>query len=127
MHPLDAGDLVAPFSHRLDGYGYALQGSPARYVNRKDLAEELSERHAPAVHDRLETAVEQFGGEILTRREREVVRLLLRGHSVKSTAGVLDLAPGTVKIHRRNIYAKLGISSQSQLFSRFFDFLSPER
>ncbi len=34
---LDAGDLVAPFAHRLDGFGYALQGSPARYVNRKAL------------------------------------------------------------------------------------------
>ena len=34
---LDAGDLVAPFAHRLDGYGYALQSSPARYVNRKAL------------------------------------------------------------------------------------------
>ena len=32
---LDAGDLVAPFTHRLDGFGYALQRSPARYVNRK--------------------------------------------------------------------------------------------
>ncbi|MCP4472395.1 MAG: LysR family transcriptional regulator [Gammaproteobacteria bacterium] len=34
---LDAGDLVAPFTHRLDGFGYAIQGSPARYVNRKAL------------------------------------------------------------------------------------------
>jgi len=32
---LDAGDLVAPFAHRLDGFGYALQSSPSRYVNRK--------------------------------------------------------------------------------------------
>jgi DNA-binding transcriptional LysR family regulator len=36
---LDAGDLVAPFAHSLDGFGYALQSSPARYVNRK--AQEL--------------------------------------------------------------------------------------
>ena len=32
---LKAGDLVAPFARRLDGFGYALQSSPARYVNRK--------------------------------------------------------------------------------------------
>ena len=32
---LDAGDLVAPFAQQLDGYGYALVSSPARYVNRK--------------------------------------------------------------------------------------------
>jgi DNA-binding transcriptional LysR family regulator len=31
---LDAGLLVAPFAHRLDGYGYALQLAPGRYLNR---------------------------------------------------------------------------------------------
>ncbi len=34
---LEAGDLVAPFAHQLTGYGYAIQASPARYVNRKAL------------------------------------------------------------------------------------------
>jgi LysR family glycine cleavage system transcriptional activator len=34
---LDAGDLVAPFAYRLSGYGYAIQASPVRYVNRKAL------------------------------------------------------------------------------------------
>ena len=34
---LEAGALVAPFAHQLTGYGYAIQASPARYVNRKGL------------------------------------------------------------------------------------------
>jgi len=34
---LDAGDLLAPFAHRLDGFGYAIETSPSRYVNRKAL------------------------------------------------------------------------------------------
>jgi DNA-binding transcriptional LysR family regulator len=34
---LDTGALVAPFAERLDGYGYAIQASPARYVSRKAL------------------------------------------------------------------------------------------
>ncbi len=97
-----------------------------RCIKRADFAAKISEQRPPAVHDRLETAVEKFGAGTLTTRECEIVRLLLRGHSVKSTAELLKLSPGTVKIHRRNIYEKLEISSQSQLFSRFFDFLSPE-
>ena len=36
---LDAGDLVAPFAHQLDGFGYAIQTSQSRYVSRK--AQEL--------------------------------------------------------------------------------------
>jgi hypothetical protein len=60
---------------------------------RTDLAEELSEPQAPAIRDRLETAVDPFGGEAPTRRERQIERLLLRGHSVASIANALDLAP----------------------------------
>ncbi len=31
---LDSGLLVAPFAHRLEGYGYVIQSSPGRYVSR---------------------------------------------------------------------------------------------
>lgn len=34
---IDAGLLVAPFAHRLQGYGYAIQASPTRFVSRKAL------------------------------------------------------------------------------------------
>ena len=32
---LGRGDLVAPFEHQLEGYGYVLMASPGRYLNRK--------------------------------------------------------------------------------------------
>ncbi|MCL5776117.1 LuxR C-terminal-related transcriptional regulator [Limibaculum sp. FT325] len=75
----------------------------------------------------LDDAFRNFGRSVLTPRESEVVSLVLRGHSSESIARVLDIAPGTVKIHRRNIYAKLGISSQANLFSLFISGLSGER
>jgi len=31
---LDSGLLVAPFAHRLEGYGYAIESPPGRYVSR---------------------------------------------------------------------------------------------
>ncbi|WP_171238370.1 helix-turn-helix transcriptional regulator [Ruegeria sp. HKCCA5763] len=55
----------------------------------------------------------------LTQREIEVVQSLLRGHSTRSIALLLDVSPSTIKVHRKNIYRKLGISSQSALFSMF--------
>lgn len=56
----------------------------------------------------------------LTRREIEIVTLILKGHSTPSLAAVLGCAPNTVKVHRRRIYAKLGISSQAELFRLFW-------
>lgn len=55
----------------------------------------------------------------LTRREMEVVEHILRGHSSHSAALLLDVSPATVKVHRKNIYRKLRISSQSALFAMF--------
>jgi DNA-binding CsgD family transcriptional regulator len=60
-----------------------------------------------------------FGAGILTPREREVAELTLKGHSAESSGKLLGIAVGTVRIHRRNIYAKLNINSQGALFSRF--------
>ena len=62
--------------------------------------------------------------ERLTAREREVVRFMLLGHSSKSIAHRLDIATGTVKNHRKNIYRKLAIRSQSALFARFLNLIA---
>lgn len=60
-----------------------------------------------------------FGQDLLSERERQVIRLVLLGHSSTSIALNLDVALPTVKSHRRNAYAKLGISSQAELFALF--------
>lgn len=61
--------------------------------------------------------------ERLTAREREVIRFMLLGHSSKSIAHCLDIAVGTVKNHRKSIYRKLAIRSQSALFARFLNLI----
>ncbi len=73
------------------------------------------------MHRHLTHCFEKFGESVLTDREREISQLLLRGHSSKSVARELDIAPGTVMVHKRNLFSKLGISSQYQLFSLFID------
>ena len=78
----------------------------------------------PDIHRRLTECFDTFGDGILTQREREITQLLLRGHSTKSVARLLDIAPGTVMVHKRNLFQKLGITSQYELFSRFIDELS---
>ena len=47
--------------------------------------------------------------------------LIIRGYSFKAIAELLDVAFGTVKVHCKNLYKKLDINSQSELFSLFID------
>jgi DNA-binding CsgD family transcriptional regulator len=71
----------------------------------------------------IEQSLQSFGMGVLTAREREIVEYSLKGHSAEATSRILGIASGTVRIHRRNIYLKLGISSQGELFSRFIQTL----
>ncbi|RXJ73817.1 hypothetical protein CS022_07415 [Veronia nyctiphanis] len=68
-------------------------------------------------------AFKQFGQSVITDRERQVVHFILRGHSAKSIARELGISPSTVQMHRKNLYSKLNISSQSELFNLFIEFL----
>ena len=73
------------------------------------------------MHAHLQQVMAMFGSSTLTPRERDVVRLILRGYPSKSVARELDISTQTEQVHRKNIYQKLGISSHSELFTLFFD------
>lgn len=51
----------------------------------------------------------------LTDREREVLKLLVEGHSVKEVAGRLFISEKTVVSHRLHIMVKLGVSTITEL------------
>lgn len=76
---------------------------------------------APDLHAHVESTLANFGRSLLTKREYEVVQLMLRGHSTRSSARELGIAQETVRLHRKNSYAKLEVASQSELFVLFID------
>jgi len=55
-------------------------------------------------------------GKKLSSREVQIATLIVQGHSSRSIALNLDISPQTVKVHRRNLYSKLGISAQNELY-----------
>lgn len=75
----------------------------------------------------VEQSFHSFGGGLLTRREREIAEFTLKGHSAEAIGRLLGISAGTVRIHRRNIYGKMRISSQGELFSAFIRTLSGPR
>ncbi len=79
-----------------------------------------SEQNEKAVLERtVQAALHKRGIPALTPREMEIVGLVLEGHSSESIAKILGITAGTVRIHRKNIYAKMRISSQRELFAIF--------
>ncbi len=62
----------------------------------------------------------------LTRRQRDVLNLIVQGMSNKEIARSLKLAEGTVKIHIAALFAKLGVHRRAAVAaagSRFFSSL----
>ena len=100
--------LIEPALGALCAAHYAVQAAPRPEDSRRSFTQ----------------AYQHFGGKLLSEREREIVALVLQGHSTESIAGRLDISPGTVKIHRRNIYRKLGIGTQAALFASFLRFIA---
>jgi DNA-binding CsgD family transcriptional regulator len=93
------------------------------------LAEHSNNRSAAGnkvLMNHIRGALSGFGKECLTEREREVAHLILRGHSTKSAAKALGLSSETIRMHRRNLYSKLRINSQAELFANFIASLAPD-
>lgn len=60
------------------------------------------------------------GGEILTPRQHDVLRLLARGLSNKAIAAELDISESTVKVHIRAIMERTGMLNRTQIVAHFF-------
>jgi DNA-binding CsgD family transcriptional regulator len=77
--------------------------------------------------DLMETVFASFCKDLLTYQQRRIVQLILRGHSNYAIGEILSVTEGTIKLHRQNIYRRLNISSQRELFSMFVEQLFPVR
>ena len=90
---------------------------------RAQWAEPANRGTGPNLRAQLHKALDAFGSSLLTERESQVINLVLHGHSTKTLAEKLSISVETVKLHRKHAYAKLGISSQAELFHLFLDSL----
>lgn len=78
----------------------------------------------PSIDHQINLAFRTFGTSLLSPREKDVLELMLRGYGTDTTAARLTIARETVRRHRKNIYRKLDVSSQTDLFSLFINAMS---
>ena len=89
-----------------------------RHVRLAGLGEIMSPE-SRATRSAYREIAEHFGSDLLSARERDVAMLILRGHSSKSAARLLQISPDTERVHRKRLYSKLGIGSHAELFWLF--------
>jgi two-component system uhpT operon response regulator UhpA len=53
---------------------------------------------------------------ILSRREKEVLNLILQGAQVKDISASLELKSNTISTFKKNILSKVGVSNNIELF-----------
>lgn len=70
--------------------------------------------------DGVEKAINKIKGPKLTTREVEIGQLMMSGYSSKNIASKLSISIETVRAHKKHIYTKLEINSQSELFAIFY-------
>lgn len=98
--------LHAETSEEGDGSGSASGARRVTLVVEPTRAHELAEVIADAYE--------------LTRREREVARLAVGGHSNREIAAALHLSVYTVQDHLKALYVKLNVRNRAGLTSRLF-------
>ena len=118
--------FTAAEAARLRDFLPVLAAAARRHWPPEEAPRPLADVAQPTIRAHLQAAFARFGTSRLTEREREVALLMLRGHSSKSAARRLAISPDTERVHRRNIYEKLGVSSQAELCSLFFEALAEE-
>ena len=79
---------------------------------------------APGFEKSINQAFDLFGRSLLTGREKDVLGLTLQGCSTDVAAEKLNISIETLRRHRKNIYKKLDVNSQAELFSLFINSLS---
>ena len=102
-----------------EGASYAVRQTSSdelvQMVRKTALSETVVRREMPADSSGWAVAEMQPRKRVLTAREREVLKLLAEGRTVRSAASVLGLSIKTVDAHKFNLMRKLGIHNKAEL------------
>jgi DNA-binding NarL/FixJ family response regulator len=71
-----------------------------------------------ALRKPLQPAEEELDADVLTPRQRDILRLVSLGHTNREIAGMLEISVRTVEVHRFNLMRRLNVRNVAQLLRR---------
>jgi two-component system nitrate/nitrite response regulator NarL len=112
------GDVLAAIRAGADGYLLkdmepedTLESIRAAASGKLVVSDRLTELLAAALRSESNTPKDSEEA-ALTQREHEILALIAEGLSNKLIARALDISPGTVKVHVKNVLRKLNLNSR---------------
>jgi DNA-binding CsgD family transcriptional regulator len=136
LSKLRSGNVINISMMRLPRNGQFTEDEYERLYLLADPVAELLKSHSehddfavthliqPGINHQIDLAFNTFGASLLSPREKDVLELMLRGYGTDVSGQRLNIALETVRRHRKSIYRKLDVSSQTDLFSLFINSLS---
>ena len=106
------GDVEIQRALTAGAHGYLLKSTPPQELVRAIREVHLGRRHVPA--EVAQSLAEQFGRDLLSDREVQVLRQLAQGRRNKDAARNMCIAEETVKGHVAKILEKLGARDRTQ-------------
>jgi len=82
---------------------------------KRYLSPEISEKIITGYLEAKRTNRERSAGDVLTTREREIIKLIAEGYKNKAIADYLCVSLKTIQKHRENLMKKLNLHSSSAL------------
>ena len=71
-----------------------------------------------ALSRKVQPLQEEIDADLLTPRQRDILRLVSIGHTNREIAEVLDISVRTVEVHRFNLMRRLNVRNVAQLLRR---------
>ncbi|MBI3806877.1 MAG: response regulator transcription factor [Nitrospirae bacterium] len=71
-----------------------------------------------ALNRKIQPPQEEIDTELLTPRQRDILRLVSIGHTNREIAQVLEISVRTVEVHRFNLMRRLNVRNVAQLLRR---------
>ena len=111
--------LIEEASARMGKNAFAALWSEGRNITPEQALATLSSLESPANHAQTGSTKVFFSSTVsarateLTRREMQVLQIIVQGLSNVQIADQLMISPSTVDSHVQSIYRKLGVSSRS--------------